>query len=188
MKRPARAALCVAVALLMVPALRATTAIELTESDLIQQAAVIVVGQCTSLRSVWLDRDLVTLATIHVAESLKGGGGSEITVVLPGGVDSNRPVPIAMTFPAAPEIQLQESVLLFLVPEDRVSNGFGIVGFSQGKFSVADNPQGVKAASQNLTELNLQGRAGVRHGGAKSIVLDELRQRIHKALAAGSRQ
>jgi hypothetical protein len=173
----------VAVALALTPAW-ATTAVERTDTDLIQEAAIIVTGHCTHLQSQWLDRTLVTIATISVSEVLKGQAGSEVTVVLPGGIDVHRRVPIAMTYPAAPEIYQQENVLLFLTSEGRVPNGYAIVGFSQGKLTIANDGLGQQVASQNLSALNLQGRTGaVRPGRSKTLLLSELRQKIQQTLA-----
>lgn len=188
MRHLAGVALCAAVVLLAVPAIHATTAVEMTENDLIQQASDIVVGKCIGVHSQWLDRDLVTLATIQVSESLKGAGSSQITVVIPGGIDAQRRIPVVMSFPGAPEIRNQENVVLFLTPEDRVPNGFAILGFSQGKFSISESALGQKVASQNLSQLGLQGRAGLRTGEAKAIVLDDLRLRVQRFLAAGNPQ
>jgi hypothetical protein len=188
MRHLARAALCGAALLVAAGAVHATTAVEMNENDLIQQASDIVIGKCIAVQSQWIGRDLVTLASIEVTESLKGTAASLLTVVIPGGADSNRPVPIVMSFPAAPEIREQENVLLFLTPEDRVANGYAIVGFSQGKFSIAENAQGKKVASQNLSELTLQGKRGSRLGDARAVVLADLRLRIQAALAKENAQ
>ncbi|HSS49540.1 MAG TPA: hypothetical protein VLX28_11395 [Thermoanaerobaculia bacterium] len=187
MRRAARAVLgLLAVALALTPAW-ATTAVERTDNDLILEAAIIVTGHCTHLQSQWLDRTLVTIATISVSEVLKGQAGSEVTVVLPGGVDVHRRFPIAMSYPAAPEIYQQENVLLFLTPEDRVPHGYAIVGFSQGKLTVADNGLGQQVASQNLSALNLQSRTGaVNRGRSRTLLLSELRQKIQQTLAGSS--
>lgn len=180
-----RAVLGLLVAALAVPAVWATTAVERTESDMIQEAAIIVTGHCAHLQSRWVGKTLVTLATIQVSETLKGNAGSQVTVVLPGGVDSNRRFPVAMSYPAAPVIYPQEDVLLFLVPEDLVANSYSVVGFSQGKYTLAENAQGEKMATQDLSALNLQGHNGaLRHGTAKTLQLDELRQRIRQTPAA----
>jgi hypothetical protein len=183
MRQAARAALCLLVCTLAASGLWATTAIERTTEDMAQEAAVIVTGRCINLQSTWVDRDLVTLATIQVSEVLKGEAGAQVTIVLPGGADSNRPVPIAMTYPAAPELQLQENAVLFLVPEGQVEQGYSIVGWSQGKYSLAETPEGKMMASQNLGDLNLQGRSGVTRGGSKAVPYEQLRQQIRKALA-----
>ena len=181
-----RAVLILLIAVLAVPAAWATTAVERTETDMVQESALIVTGHCTSLRSQWVGRTLVTLATIQVTEALKGSPGATVTVALPGGVDANRKIPVAMSYPAAPQIYQQEDVLLFLIPEDLVAGSYSIVGFSQGKFTLAEGPQGKKVATQDLSALNLQGRNGsLRHGAAKTIQLDELRQRIRQTPAAG---
>lgn len=170
--------------LLAIPALHATTAVERSPEEMIREAGLIVAGQCTGVRSTWVDRNLVTLATIRVSEVLKGQAGTEVTVVIPGGVDSSRRVPIAVNYPAAPEILKQENVLLFLIPEPMVAEGHAIVGFSQGKFSLARDEQGHLFATQNLGELHLQGRTGATRGTAKSISLDALRQQIRHTLSA----
>ena len=184
MRQAARAALCLLVCTLAASGLWATTAIERTTEDMAQEASVIVTGRVVNLQSTWIDdRDLVTLATIQVSEVLKGEAGAQVTVVLPGGIDSNRPVPIAMTFPAAPELQLKENAVLFLVPEGQVEQGYAIVGWSQGKYSLVETPEGKRMASQNLGDLNLQGRSGVTRGGSKAVPYEQLRQQIQKALA-----
>lgn len=187
MRRVARAVLGLLVAATALMPAWATTAVERTDTDLIQEAAIIVTGHCTRLQSQWLDRTLVTIATISVTEVLKGQAGSEVTVVLPGGIDSHRRVPVAMSYPGAPEIRQQENVLLFLRPESRVPHGYAIVGFSQGKLTVADNGLGQPVASQNLSALNLQGRTGaVSHGRSKTVLLSELRQKIQQTPAGSS--
>ena len=181
MRQAARVALGLLVAALAVPALQATTAVERTETDLIQEAEIIVVGRVAEVRSTWVDNDLVTLATVSVSETLKGAPESQVTVVLPGGIDLNRKIPIAMTFPAAPELMKQENVLLFLTAEGRVVGGYSVVGFSQGKFTVVENAQGEKVATQNLSDLTLQGdNGGTRRGGAKAISLIQLRQKVER--------
>lgn len=186
LRSTARAVLSLLVAAAAVPAVWATTAVERTESDMVQESALIVTGHCTHQQSQWVGRTLVTLATIQVTEALKGDPGTTVTVVLPGGADSNRKIPVAMSYPAAPQIYQQEDVLLFLVPEDLVAGGYSIAGFSQGKFTLAENAQGKQVATQDLSALNLQGRSGSLHRGtAKTIQLDELRQLIRQTPAAG---
>jgi hypothetical protein len=162
----------------------ATTAVEQSTDDMAREASLIVSGRVTNLQSTWVDRDLVTLATISVSEVLKGQAGSEITVVIPGGVDMNRPIPIAMSFPAAPQFQVSENTLLFLVNEDEVQNSFAVVGFSQGKFTLVDAPEG-KAAAQDLSGLSLQGSSGkIAQGGAKSVPYEQIKKQIARALAS----
>ena len=188
MRKAATVVLCLWVVALAVPGLWATTAVEHSENDLIHAAATIVTGRVVGQASQWIERDLVTVYTVQVSEVLKGAAGSTVSVVVPGGVDTNRPVPVAMTYPAAPEMLGNENVLLFLTAEDRLADGHAIVGFSQGKFTVVENAQGEKVATQNLSQLNLQDRNGnVTRGAARSISLSQLRLKIKATLDAVKR-
>jgi hypothetical protein len=176
-------AMCLLLALAAAPGMLATTAIYHTEASLADEAALVVTGTCLGLESQWLERDLVTLARISVTEVLKGTAGSEITVVLPGGIDMARPVPVAVTYPAAPGIAPGESVLLFLIGEDRVANGYGVVGFSQGKFTLVESPKGA-VATQNLSGLRLVGPSGnVVGAGGRTLAIEEVRQLVKRTAA-----
>ncbi|HEY0553029.1 MAG TPA: hypothetical protein VGG20_02120 [Thermoanaerobaculia bacterium] len=189
MRSTARAFLGLLAAVLTIPAVQATTAVERTEADLIQESTLVVTGHCTHLQSQWAGRTLVTLATIQVSEVLKGGAVSTVTVALPGGLDSNRRIPVAMSFPAAPVILQQENVLLFLTPQPLVAGTYSIAGFSQGKFSLVEDVPGKAVATQSLGGLKVQGHDGSLHRGeGKSIPLDELRARIRTIQAAESRR
>jgi hypothetical protein len=184
MSSTARAFLGLLVAALAISAAQASTAVERTEADLIQESALIVTGHCTHLQSQWAGNTLVTLATIQVSEVLKGSAASTVTVTLPGGVDANRRIPVAMSFPAAPVILPQEEVVLFLTAQNLVAGSYSVVGFSQGKFTLAQDAQGTQRATQDLGELSLQTRTGSLHRGtAKTIQLDELRARIRDLYA-----
>jgi hypothetical protein len=157
----------------------ATTAVERTQADMIKESAMIVTGRCTHLQSQWAGKVLVTLATIEVSEVLKGKAGSTVTIALPGGVDANRRIPIAMNYPAGPVILQQEKVLLFLTPQQLVAGSYSVVGYSQGKFTLVEDAQGKKVATQSLSGLKLQGNNGtVRPATGKTIQLDELRAKI----------
>lgn len=186
MKLTLRAALGLAAGTLLATATWATTVIDKSHGTMAQEASLIVTGQCSQLASAWLGRELVTVATIQVDEQLKGQSRAEIQVIIPGGIDANRAIPIAVTVPGAPQILPGEQVLLFLADEDRVSNGYSIVGFSQGKFSVVAGPNGTKSATQDLSQLHLSGAKNTRsrQGKANSFPLEQIRQEIQNALAA----
>lgn len=184
MRSTARAFFGLLVTVLTIPAAQASTAVERTEADLIQESALIVTGHCTQQVSQWAGNTLVTLATIQVSEVLKGGAVSTVTVTLPGGVDANRRIPVAMTFPWAPVILQQENVLLFLTPQPLVAGSYSIAGFSQGKFSLVEDSQGKAVATQSLGGLKVRSANGTLHRGeGKSIPLDELRARIRETHA-----
>jgi hypothetical protein len=182
MKRVARALLCAALAL-MAPALWATTILKQTDSDMIRQSGIILTGRCTNLESAWVGRTLVTKATIAVDEVLKGSAVREVTVVLPGGVDVHRKIPVAMTYPGAPEILVREQVLLFLAPDGLVQDGYSIVGYSQGKFTLMKTSESGLVGTQNLSDLQIQNGSQIVRGGATSISLEQLRARIREVAA-----
>lgn len=137
----------VALALMFPATVTATTMVELSAEQLTARASDIVHGTCTEVRSVWVGRSLVTLATISVADTLKGGPSREMTLVIPGGIDANRPVPVAVTWPGAPTVMPNDEVLLFLEQSTPVKDGYRIVGYSQGKYSVVRDALGRTLAS-----------------------------------------
>jgi hypothetical protein len=131
--------------------LQATTFEKMSTAQLAAESSDIVVGNVTNLRSVWVDRTLVTLVTVSVSESIKGSGASEVTVVVPGGIDTSRAVHVAMLYPGAPMMSLSEEVVLFLNSAGSpVENAYAIVGFSQGRFSVMRDGDSIVLA-QGLT-------------------------------------
>lgn len=117
--------------------LQATTLIKMSVEQMAESATDIVVGTVSNVRSVWVNRTLMTLTTVAVSESIKGSGGVEVTVVTPGGIDTDRAVPVAILYPGAPMLSPSEEVVLFLTSDESpVANAFTVVGYSQGKFSV----------------------------------------------------
>ena len=153
-------------------------AVALTVEDMVNQSDVIAIGSCTETKSVWVDRSLVTLATVSVAESLKGNESSTITVALPGGVDANRKIPVAMTYPGAPQMRPGENVFLFLTTADEVPGSYTVAGFAQGKFSIITDENGEQMVSRDLTNVSLKGDNGVRRGQANMVSLSSLKDQV----------
>jgi hypothetical protein len=157
-------------------------AIDLSIEEMVNQSDLIAIGNCLESRSTWVDRNLVTLATISVAETLKGNAVSQVTVTLPGGADASRRIPVAMTYPGAPRIAPGEDVVLFLTHDDEVTGTYTIAGFSQGKFSIVKDEEGRDMISRDLSQVRLQGRSGVRRGTATLAPLDTLKSQIRRQL------
>ena len=184
MKSNLRAASGLAAGILFAASAWATTVVDKSRATMAQESTLIVTGQCSDLASAWIGRELVTVATVQVDEQIKGQSAGKIQVIIPGGIDANRAIPLALTVPGAPRILPGEQVLLFLADENRVRDGYAVVGFSQGKFSLIANPDGSKAASQDLTQLTLAGAKSTRPGTAHAVPLAQIRQEIQNALAA----
>ena len=165
-------------ALLVGTAAHATTVVALSNRALAEDAVVIATGRCVELRTAWEGRVLVTVATIAVTDVLKGDPGGTVTIALPGGADANRKFPIAMTYPGAPQITINEEVMVFLAPEEGITTGLTILGFSQGKFSIVDDEQGEKVVSRNLSAVTLRSPAGTRRGTATRARLADFKNEI----------
>ena len=155
-----------------------TLAVALSLEDMVNQSDVIAIGNCVDTKSVWVDRTLVTLATVSVSETLKGSESTDLTVVLPGGVDANRKFPIAMSYPGAPRLTPGEDVFLFLTTDTDFGSGYNVAGFSQGKFSIVNDEDGEPVVSRDLTKMSLQGNNGVRRGGANATPLSSFKAQV----------
>ena len=147
----------------------ATTLQPMTGPELAATAESIVVGRATNIESRWFDRSLVTLVTVEVSETWKGDAVTEVTVAIPGGVDLDREVPIAVTLPGAPVFSTGEDLLLFLQPQDGF-DGFSIVGLSQGAFPLLQT-QEKTLVTQSRGQLT------------GSLALDTVRQRVAEWIA-----
>lgn len=159
----------------------ATTAVRLSNEGLTGAAELILVGRALESRAVWVDRQLVTLVTVAVDETLKGVAGPTVTVALPGGIDAQRRVPVAVTWPGAPTLAAQEEVFLFLVSGDEVPGAHMVAGFSQGKFSIALE-NGVKSVSRDLSRVDLVGPRGTARGTRTSAPLARFKEEIRSYL------
>ena len=150
----------------------------LSVQDMVNQSDVIAIGNCVETRSVWVDQTLVTLATVSVTENFKGNETSSLTVALPGGVDANRKIPIAMTYPGAPHITPGEDVFLFLTNSDEVPGSYTVAGFSQGKFSIVTNEEGEQMVSRDLTKTALKDNNGIHRGSSNMVPLANLKEQV----------
>ncbi len=177
-------------------ATRATDLLEVQEPDLgttslatgvsmqemVERSSLILIGQCLETRSEWVERRLITRATVSVTEFLKGAAPETVTVTLPGGIDSNRRFPIAMNYAGAPQMSPQESVVLFLTDNGEVENSYAVMGFSAGKFSVVEDSAGEKFVARDLTKEPIQTGAGMRRGNLQVVPLSEFRERVRSLL------
>ena len=151
----------------------ATTLTRMSEAEMIDQAEVIVAGACSGLESRWLGGTLFTFATITVDEALKGEGTTEVTVAIPGGVDIDRPVPIAVNYPGAPVIAPGQEVVLLLEPFSLEDGAFAVVGYSQGMLEVSTSSGGETLVHR-------------KSGGSTTLTLRQLRELVRSVLDASA--
>lgn len=161
----------------------ATTLAPLDEKTMARQAEAIVLGRVAGSRSEWVGRTLVTVATIRVEETLKGRKAGTVEVVLPGGVDAARRVPVAMTYPGAPRLLDSERVLLFLDDSDIRPDALIVSGYSQGKYAVARDTSGATVVVRSASDAHGAGSPHLHEGGSERRTLDQFRRQLRGYLA-----
>lgn len=152
--------------------------------EMAEGASLIVIGKCLETRSQWVERRLVTLATVSVTERIKDdvGAADPLTVVLPGGIDSMRKFPVAMTYAGAPQISPDEEVFLFLTGPDEIANGYSVMGFAQGKFSIAEDIAGEKVVTRGMTRARIEKGVGVTRGNLQVVPLSKFKEQVKSYL------
>jgi len=151
---------------------------DLSVEDMVHESDLIAIGSCVGTKSVWVGRSLMTLATVSVGETLKGPEQNEIAVAMPGGIDANRDVPIAMTYAGAPRMTPGEDVLLFLKAGGSVAGSYTIAGLSQGKFSIVKDEDGREIVTRDLTKTMLRTNNGLHRGSNNITSLSSLKAEI----------
>jgi hypothetical protein len=153
----------------------AAEAVTLSLQQLTETASLIVTGRTIAVESRWIDpRNLATFATVAVDDVLKGSASGSITVVTPGGIDANRRIPIAMTFPGAPKIDEDERVLLFLTDDADNPGTHSVVGYAQGKYSIVSDPQGRELVSRSNVTIRLESGTGPSYSTVQAVSLAEV--------------
>ena len=184
--------LLVALALMasLTASVHATKLVALTDDELIDQADAILTGRSVAAESEWRGKMLMTAVSIEVGDVLKGGqaaaAGARITVLVPGGIDRDRPVPISVVFPGAPSIASGEDLLLFLTSGGEPGSFF-VTGLSQGKFSLAENAAGETVVYRDLGGVELVDDSGTRRGGRAAGTLARVKERLAQRLAETNR-
>jgi hypothetical protein len=154
------AALAAALALTMAAPAGATTYAEMSDQAMTVASDAIVVGRVAGSKSQWIGKQLVTVVDMNVSETLKGDAKSKMQVILPGGVDLKRAVPVAMTYPGAPTLRANESVVLFLSKTSLRPGAMVISGFSQGKYNIVTDAAGRSVVTRSESEVAHAGHAG----------------------------
>jgi hypothetical protein len=151
----------------------ATTVRRLANEELTHEADLIVIGKALESKTQWVGRSLYTVVTVQVTEALKGEAGAQIQVALPGGRDTQRKFPIAVTYAGAPTLSRDEPVVLFLVGGRDIS-AYAIAGFAQGKYTIVVDEAGTKRVARDLTRVEVQDASGVSRGTRTFQPLSEL--------------
>ena len=155
---------------LLTAPLGATSLAPTSAEDLTAKATLIVLGECTAVETRWVGRALYTLATVTVEETWKGAVEATVTVALPGGVDLNRPVPIDVRYPGAPQLAPGNEAVLFLTEDPTVTGAYAVVGFNAGAVPLTAAPTGDAVVMQ-------------RSVGTERLSIQALGQRVRQWVA-----
>jgi hypothetical protein len=151
----------------------ATTTASRGLDDLVQAADVVVIGRAVGAEYVRTGRNVYTRYRIAVDEALLGTAESELTIVVPGGVDRSGPHPVRHSMVDAPVLMHNAPVALMLTR----GGPFGtrdhqIVGLDEGAIA--------------LDEAAGRSELSSRAGATTSTRADQLRTRLHQLVAARS--
>jgi len=129
-------------ALLIPVSATATTIRKLSLDELISSADDIAVGRCEKKETIWIERRIFTISTIAVSHGAKGdaAGGQKIQVHTLGG-SVKEPLPVTMHVPGAETMAVGEEMLLFLERFGDKKQFRRVVGMSQGKLPISDEPK-----------------------------------------------
>jgi hypothetical protein len=149
----------------------------LSMEEMTRGAELIVIGKCTGTKSEWIDgRRLVTLATVSVTETIKGAAPESVIVEVPGGRGSKGKFQLATTYPGAPTIAPDEEMALFLVPaNDGVANGYSVMGFNAGKFSIVKDVDDRPIVTSVPMKVRAPRATGLTSGNSHVIELSEFK-------------
>jgi hypothetical protein len=136
----------------------ATVVTRLDLPQMVQAADRIVVGSVEGAESVWIGRMLFTRYTVRVEETLYGEAAPAVSVLVPGGVDRSRPIPLGVAISGAPALFRTERAVL-LLEAARSGSDLQIVGFNQGRFTVIGDRV---AAGGGSAAQRTQSLAGLR--------------------------
>jgi len=134
-------------ALLLVYLAEALTVENISLDRMTDESALIVYGRVISAHSQWEAKTIYTYTMVRVNESLKGGGGSVVTVKQLGG----RVGETGLEVSGSPELKAGEDVVLFLT---HWQNQYWIHSIVLGKFTVT-NEDGNLVAYNDLNNIGL---------------------------------
>jgi hypothetical protein len=169
-------------ALLLLPAIRATTLARLSLDRLAAGSEAVARVRCSSAESRWENGSIWTVATVKVVETLKGNLPREIAVRLPGG----RVGHLTATVDGTPKFNPGDEAVVFL--ERSRAGGFTVAGWVEGTFRISRDPRsGGEIVTQDSSAFAVFDTATrtFRTEGIRRMPIEEFRARIAAAVARG---
>ena len=157
----------------------ATTLARLKLDDLAQESTAVARLRCLGSTSLWDKGEIWTETKFEVVQREKGALPGVVTVRMLGG----RVGHLHSHVDEVPAFRAGEEVYLFLWSRD--GEPYQVMGWSQGTFRVARNPQsGMEMVTQDSASAPIfdpQTRA-FRRGGIRNLPVAIFREKLHKAL------
>lgn len=140
----------------------ATSLKQLSFSDLVQEANVVVLAEAVASRTVTTAEGVTTITTFDVEDSIIGAEGGQIEVVTPGGSFKPGKFRVSESTADTPVFLVGTESLLFLDPA--AGGDFKIVGFSQGAITVteASGEKMVRLPEADRDETMTQAKSRIR--------------------------
>jgi hypothetical protein len=153
---------------------------KLALDGIVELSQEIVVGRVTVLETAWRGRLIVSIVTVEVVETIKGGGvPPRIEITQLGGTAVHPDTGLSVTMTASSHVALAEGedVLLFV---SRTSDGLRqIVGAQQGKYAIRMNARtGERELPVGPKRLVVAPGTSGNVVRADTMTLDEMRTRI----------
>lgn len=176
--------------LALLPQAGATTLLQLSMNDMIQQSTSIVRAKVTGSRGAYRGAEIYTYYQLQILETVKpssGQAGMQTEIAVPGGVASGVRQPVA----GAPSLTVGAEYVLFLWTGR--SGLTQVIGLSQGLFKVIPNtaanatPGSSTVVRPAATETMLDSNGNVASDQTLSLLWSDLRSRIQQQLGTGSR-
>lgn len=170
-------------ALLLSPALAATTLARMSIEEMSHAAPVIVRAICVSNRVVWDSGEIWTFTSFDVTETWRGSVPARIAIRLLGGTSGNLTSIVA----GVPRFAPGDDVVLFL--EHTPRGDFSILSWAQGTFRVEHHAPHAGATVTQATAAVATYRPKTRRfetTGIRNMPLAAFRARVQAALAASA--
>jgi hypothetical protein len=167
-------------ALLILPAIRATTLARLSLDQLAAGSDAVARVRFARAESRWENGTIWTVTTFDVVETLKGQLPGEIEVRLPGG----RVGHLTSTVDGTPKFHPGNEAVVFL--QRSTAGGFTVAGWVEGSFRISRDPrtagETVTQDSSTFAVFDTATRA-FRTEGIRRMPIEEFRARLAAAVA-----
>ena len=135
-----RVALLAGAVAIATSAATATSLVQMSFSELVAEAEVVVVAEARSARVDRTSDGVVTVTTFSVSDPVVGSPGATIEVTTPGGSFKPGKFRVSESTAETPIFPIGKEALLFL--DETRADRFAVVGFSQGAIKVKESNSG----------------------------------------------